>query len=274
MKKHNIPPEKRWALWETHKRKCQYCLEPLSYSDFWVEHILPEHLGSNKPRLLKILVDYGLDSDFDINSYDNWLPTHMKCNKAKGSRVRDKSATLHFIDIARSKSEKAKRNEIKFVESTARTELFFAIETGLKKGLITKKELKEKILFFSNLGVGVTNSTASLNPLVVTFGLELEAVYKNTNTDGIPALPSGYDWLEKDLIENLSSTLSGAFYYTEASERNGESLSVRLAFNDLNLAELDLFESEWWKILEISFFDDIYEGLEGYDDWFEPYNEE
>ena len=70
--------------------------------------------------------------------------------------------------------------------------------------------------------------------------------------------PSLYDWLEKDLVKQLSGSLTCSFYYPEASERTGETLSVRLAFLQLNFGELETFSSPWWEIVEIQYYSEVY----------------
>ena len=70
--------------------------------------------------------------------------------------------------------------------------------------------------------------------------------------------PSLCDWLEKDLVKQLSALLTCSFYYPEASERTGETLSVRLAFLQLNLNEVESFSSPWWEIVEIQYYSEVY----------------
>ena len=97
-------------------------------------------------------------------------------------------------------------------------------------------------------------------PIVITFSLNTDEVLRK----GSPAtaLPTDYpslcNWLEKDLIKQLSSLLTCSFYYPEASQRTGETLSVRLAFLQLNFNELDKFTSPWWEILEIQYYSEVY----------------
>ena len=64
--------------------------------------------------------------------------------------------------------------------------------------------------------------------------------------------------MEKDLIKLLRSLLTCSFYYPEPSQRSGETLSVRLAFLQLNFNELDEFTSPWWEIVEIQYYSEAY----------------
>jgi hypothetical protein len=97
-------------------------------------------------------------------------------------------------------------------------------------------------------------------PIVITFSLKTAEVLR----EGLPATalqtdyPGFCDWLEEDLIKQLSSLLTCSFYYPEASQRTGETLSVRLAFLQLNCNELDEFTSSWWEIVEIQYYSEVY----------------
>jgi len=71
--------------------------------------------------------------------------------------------------------------------------------------------------------------------------------------------------LESELVNFLRAITNNSFHYTEASGRDGETLSVRLVFpeleiNDVDSLQLDLIEKSmpWWEVLEVSNFYDIY----------------
>ncbi len=60
------------------------------------------------------------------------------------------------------------------------------------------------------------------------------------------------DWLERDLLKKLSRGRIRNPAFTEPSQRNGETLSVRIAFNwNPDKEPLDLGNLEWWEVLEI-----------------------
>ena len=61
-----------------------------------------------------------------------------------------------------------------------------------------------------------------------------------------------------DLKSELNKKLNCRFESTEASSRNGETLSVRYAFWDIDLNALDELNLKWWKILELSLHTKIY----------------
>lgn len=108
------------------------------------------------------------------------------------------------------------------------------------------------------------------NLIVITFGLNLFDAF---NKDLIPAeAPIGettrqkvalYDWLENQLLEKTTRLTNSSFFYTEASSRSSETISVRLGFNGLNTNQfLVTFKSDLWKILEVDDFANIYPNYE------------
>ena len=102
---------------------------------------------------------------------------------------------------------------------------------------------------------------------VATFGLAIEELLENWELP--PSAPRGYpiplqyvylcDWLEKDLDERLRAGPIKEFSYPEASQRTGETLSVRIAFKWRPTEEpLDFGELEWWEVLEVVPFEQVY----------------
>lgn len=98
---------------------------------------------------------------------------------------------------------------------------------------------------------------------VACFGVSVnELLEKEEIEAGAPVdYPSLCDWLEEDLDRKLNSSRIGIFDYPEASARDGEGLSVRIAFlwNPAH-GPLDFGELEWWEILEIRPLEEVYVG--------------
>lgn len=100
----------------------------------------------------------------------------------------------------------------------------------------------------------------SSQSLVATFGLTIEEVLESEELP--PAVPTDYphlcDWLEEDLQSRLRNSI-GDFEYTEASQRDGEGLSVRIAFQwNTPDRQPDFGDLAWWSLLELPPFDEIY----------------
>ena len=101
---------------------------------------------------------------------------------------------------------------------------------------------------------------------VATFGVIVADVLANWS---LPAsIPRDYvhlcDWLEEDLQERLRKGSIKDFEVTEASHRNGETLSVRIAFRwSASDSALDFGNLEWWEVLEVLPFEEVYSGQDG-----------
>lgn len=254
MRKQNIPFRKRVALWRAHEKRCYYCEKPLRFSDLWIDHVLPENLLGDAEKLTKIIQEYELESDFVINDYCNWLPTHWRCNQRKGKTIFERGIARFYLAIAKAKFQKAKEQEQSLLRNLKADKILSTVGIAFEEGLISENEIA------AVLQAKTKDEQKSFEPTVITFGLTIERVFESGLLD--ESAPSDYpglcDWLEQDLIKQLKSFLSCSFYYPEASARNGETLSVRFAFLQLDFDELDKFSSHWWEILEVANYSEIY----------------
>jgi hypothetical protein len=107
--------------------------------------------------------------------------------------------------------------------------------------------------------LALTQPGADNEPIVITFGLTIDNLSKYRQLDDAPRdYPSLCDWLEQDLRKKLSLAFDCKMSFPEPSERNGETLSVRVVFVRPDLENLRTFEESWWEIIEIAFFSEIY----------------
>jgi hypothetical protein len=257
MSKQHILPRKKFALWLAYKGICYYCKEPVDYKDVWIDHILPEHLLKTPEKLKQILQEYELDSDFDVEDYCNLIPAHWRCNLEKGGTIFDKGAARYYINIAKGKVTTAQEEEQRVIRDLERGKLLGSLEIALSEGLLSKQAL------ITILKLEPTPK-ARIEPTIITFGLNYNDLWESKlRPDWLNGYdPSDYpfvcDLLEKDLVKQLKSLLTCEFFYPEASGRNGETLSVRLSFIQLDEKEIRRFKSDWWEILELASYSDIY----------------
>jgi hypothetical protein len=254
MKKHKFTIAEHFSIWRVYGQKCFYCEQPLAFTEVTIDHIIPEHISDDAEQLQAIKIQYGLNTDFSINDYCNWVPAHPHCNRGKGTTVYPATPALIMIlekvqrkgKLARKEADRIKRN-VKGGDVLGK--LGIALQGGIVSG--------DDVMVVLN---SISPQHEHYEPIVITFSLNTDEVLRK----GLPAtaLPTDYlslcDWLEKDLIKQLSSLLTCSFFYPEASQRTGETLSVRLAFLQLNFNELDEFTSPWWEILEIQYYSEVY----------------
>jgi hypothetical protein len=238
------------------------------FVDMTVDHILPRSLLDDPKRKTLVLADFDLPKNFDIESYNNWLPCHNGENRQKGSTIFPKQITLYYIGNASDKSEKARSIEDEWRKSKRSDNILIELQVALINKNISPNQVNQVV---DNYQQGVTHEpsveislepsiTVPNEPIVITFGLTIENVYEHETYD--KELLSNYsglcDQLEIDLVMQLSSIVSSNFFICEDS-RDGESLSVRIAFENLNPEEIKMFISDIWEILEVKWFFEIYD---------------
>ena len=252
MSRYNFSSEQRIALWRAYDQRCAYCHEPVMLGDLTIDHILPEHLEEKPDELQRIITRFNLGEAFSINDYCNWAPTHFGCNVRKDASVFESAP--YYIGIAQSKAARVREEELRGVRRKEFDRCLARVALGIRHGLVSKSYA---IGFLGEIHQAVTDR---YDPIVVTFGINVSEA-RDDRVLGQGA-PSQYvelcDWLEKDLVKKLESTVSSTFYYPEASTRDGETLSVRLAFIRLDLSELEKFRNGLWEILEVEWYSEIY----------------
>ncbi|RKP43342.1 hypothetical protein [Trinickia fusca] len=87
MSTYKFSQAERFAIYSTHGEKCYLCGKPLNLKTMEVDHIIPESLLAKPKELQAALEDFELPSEFDLNSFDNWLPACNPCNSTKNDLV-------------------------------------------------------------------------------------------------------------------------------------------------------------------------------------------
>jgi 5-methylcytosine-specific restriction endonuclease McrA len=103
----------RWAVFSTHGTpqgtKCWLCGKPVNFVEMEVDHILPESLLNDQSALDAALTAFGLPLEFELNSFENWLPAHRRCNAEKREHIFRPTPIIQvWIDRAREKAEAAR----------------------------------------------------------------------------------------------------------------------------------------------------------------------
>ena len=253
MTKQQIPLIKRFAIWIAYSKRCIYCREPIPFKHLWVDHVIPGHLASKPDRLSELLQEFGLRDNFEINDYGNWVASCITCNQTKGRAEFDHQAARYYVSIAQRNRPKAVDQEARIRRVLDSDKVLANLKLAVSDGLVSSDEVIAAIQQIPKL-------PAEYDHLVLCFGLNvIELVHEGQlPANAPPDYPSLCDWLESDLVSFLKSLGMGGFYYPEPSSRNGETLSVRLAFFNLTSETLDRFSHPWWELLEIEYYSDLY----------------
>jgi len=222
-----------------------------------VDHVIPESLVSHPDELMKLRQEYEIDENFpgfQVNNFENWVPSHPRnCNARKGTQIFPKKMTLLILQEVQQRLPKVRKENERLVKNRGKGRVLGVLSTAIENNHLTVHEAREFI-------AKVEKQQHSSDPPVLTFGLMTEEVLDDPSLP--PKAPRSYpnlcDWLESDLIKRLRKAITTEFHYTEPSARSGETLSVRLVFPGLDGAQLEKVDLEWWEILEVTNFWEIY----------------
>lgn len=91
MAKHSFNPKERYAIWANHGWSCWDCGVPLFYKDLEIDHFFPECFLSERyaEKREKAYREFEVHDDFQINWFENWLPSCSECNRAKADYAPD-----------------------------------------------------------------------------------------------------------------------------------------------------------------------------------------
>jgi predicted RNA-binding Zn-ribbon protein involved in translation (DUF1610 family) len=248
-----FPTKIRVALWKANQQRCFYCSDPISYRDLEIDHLVPQKI--QKKELENLCQRIALPMDFDPDALYNLVPAHHNCNNRKAGDLFTDKTLLFYLEIWAKKQKNVNCELQRFERSAAHDQHLIAIAKSVESGEITKQQI---VQFVASIPRPANPKPSE--PLVITFGAnvsELTESHKLPREAG-ETYPIICDWLEKDLVFRLSGTLPVLFRQAEASERNGETLSVRIAFWNLDLDRLDQFDLSHWTILEIANFSELY----------------
>ncbi|MDD5393606.1 MAG: HNH endonuclease domain-containing protein [Thiothrix sp.] len=157
MNKYQFSHSERYAVWLNHGKRCWLCEEPLRFADASIDHVIPESLLEDKPEFDRIVDEYDLPKTFQINSFANWLPTHLRCNQQKSNKTFKFTYSLKIIiEKLLEKKDAVIKSECHIKKDVKKDKLFAKIQTELNKKSITIEELES---FVEDLGGGLFHHT-------------------------------------------------------------------------------------------------------------------
>ena len=150
MGKRQFSDEERYAVYTVHAEKCYLCGVPVDLLSMEVDHVIPEALLDDPPKLAEVLAGFGLSPGFDLQSFANWMPACGPCNSRKRSRVFDPTPRIQLeLQIAAEKAPKAAALAAEVVSSQKLTKSWNAIKRAAAGGYL-REDLRAAICEFAS----------------------------------------------------------------------------------------------------------------------------
>ncbi|TPK36362.1 HNH endonuclease signature motif containing protein [Mesorhizobium sp. B2-5-3] len=150
MSDYSFSAAERWAVYKIHGEQCYLCRKPIDLRSMQVDHIIPEYLLNDSDHLSKCLDSYGLPSNFNLNSYENWMPACASCNNKKSSDVFEPTPIFQIIlQNATAKADQARKAATEAVSSAALTRALNAVERSAADETLDIELLKPLILAYA-----------------------------------------------------------------------------------------------------------------------------
>lgn len=132
MSDYPLDPLGRFSLQSIHKQKCWLCYGAVPFSEMEIDHIIPESLRKNPETLKRTLDDFGLPTEFDLNSLSNLLPAHSLCNKQKRAHIfRATPIIQYWLDRASCKAQRVRDERIRLMKDRELEKAIAIIETNI-----------------------------------------------------------------------------------------------------------------------------------------------
>ncbi|MFT7037016.1 MAG: hypothetical protein ACJA2S_005558 [Cyclobacteriaceae bacterium] len=168
MTKYTFSNPQRFAIYVTHGEKCYLCNEPIDLKSMHVDHVIPESLLENKINLEKVLIDFGFPSTFDLNSYENWMPSCAPCNLKKLSEVFNPSPIIQIVlQKAIKKADSARELADKTVSKIAITKALSVLQKAEENGTLSD-DIKSELAPLVEYQINERNSELVDQPIRLT----------------------------------------------------------------------------------------------------------
>lgn len=150
MAKYSFTVHERWAVFKAHGEQCYLGREPIDLKTMQVDHIIPESLADDRVRLAEVLTSMGLPMGFDLNSYENWMPSCGPCNNRKRAMVFEPTPIILVeINRAREAADECRRLASQAVRNADIAKALTYLERALDQDQLDYEKLKPLILAFA-----------------------------------------------------------------------------------------------------------------------------
>lgn len=139
----SITPAQRFGVWKAWRGRCFWCKEPVVFKNCQIDHALPLTAAEAVGGMENLREMYKLPSDFELDSFDNWIPACAGCNLFKQSRLIEASpASLLALSGARAWGHWAQTISEGIEKDARKAPLLAKLEQAITAGDITQIEIE------------------------------------------------------------------------------------------------------------------------------------
>lgn len=244
MSDYHFSEAEKVAIWRADGEKCFYCQTPVAYSELQVDHIVPEKIPSVKLAELRPV----LPANFEINSIKNWVTCHQGCNIRKSAFVFETNTLLFYIQMASKRADKVQKILDEFEVERDNGRLLSTLSVRIEEGHLNVTAV------LAALGNVPVSEQTGADPWIVAFGVNVFDPLPEGAPEQDPELS---DWLLERLEHDLAST--GAVFRRVDDERNGETISIRIAFWIFDLDRITESIEFCWDVLAVQRYSEVFE---------------
>lgn len=134
----------RLAIYEIYNGRCFYTGNPLEYSNMELDHIIPRRYKDQPIELERIINEYNLDKDFQVDSLLNLVPTTKYNNRRKGDKEFNPKDVLFFISFTREKAPLIQKKMMDLKKTRNYEKHLSLLKTQVDE--VKDEKLREKLL--------------------------------------------------------------------------------------------------------------------------------
>lgn len=135
----------RQAIWLAYGKKCVYTGELIMAANLQIDHIIPEKLANDPLAFDELKKRLSLSDQFDINGFENLLPTNQGVNSQKKDTVFPDSKLVYFLAIAQGKKEKIDQLIAGMKTEFERSAIMLKLQAGIENNLISIEEVADML---------------------------------------------------------------------------------------------------------------------------------
>lgn len=189
--KYAFSQAERHAVYMTHGERCYICRAALTMSTMQVDHVVPESIGADPALFAEAREALGLPADFDVNTFENWLPSCAPCNLTKGAMKWTSSLLVQqALQRASDRAPRARKAASDLVTERKLSNAFATILAADEVGYLTP-EIVERLAPLMRYQLNQRSDDLHNHPLQLTPFIDMLPFTFDTVSNFKPVLGTG-----------------------------------------------------------------------------------